>query len=112
MPEKVTFMDDSLIALSLGLIFAAAVAATPALPQSANCGTHAVVTERLAQGYGESRQTVALGASNTLVETWANLDTGTWTITVTEAGGPTCLVASGQAFELVADALPNTDQGA
>jgi TRAP-type mannitol/chloroaromatic compound transport system substrate-binding protein len=105
-------MDDSLIALSLGLLLAAAVAATPAVSQSANCASHDIVTERLADGYGEARQTVALGSGNTLVETWANLDTGTWTITVTQPGGPTCLVASGQAFELLAEGLPNTDEGA
>lgn len=105
-------MDDTLIALSVGLLIAAAVAATPALSQTAGCATHDIVTARLAADYGESRQTVALGADNTLVETWANPDTGTWTLTVTQAGGPTCLVASGQAFELVAEALPATDEGA
>jgi hypothetical protein len=103
-------MDDHLLALSLGLLLAAATV-VPAHSQSANCATHAVVTERLADGYGEARQSVALGAGNTLVETWANLDTGTWTISVTQPGSPTCLVASGQAFELLAEALPNTDRG-
>jgi TRAP-type mannitol/chloroaromatic compound transport system substrate-binding protein len=105
-------MDDHILAFSLGLLLAAAAAATPALSQTANCATHDMVTERLADGYGESRQSVALGAGNTLVETWANLDSGTWTITVTQPGGPTCLVASGQAFELLAESLPNTDEGA
>jgi hypothetical protein len=105
-------MDDSLLALSLGLILAAAVAATPAFSQSAGCGSHATVSEHLAEGYGESRQSVALGTDNTLVETWANPETGTWTITVTEAGGPTCLVASGHAFEHVADPLAARDEGA
>jgi hypothetical protein len=105
-------MDDRFLALSFGLVLAAAAAATPAFSQSANCAAHAIVMERLADGYGESRQSVALGAGNALVETWANLDTGSWTITVTQPGGPTCLVASGQAFELLAEAVPNTDQGA
>jgi hypothetical protein len=104
-------MDDHLLALSLGLLLAAA-SVSPAFSQSANCAGHNIVTERLADGYGESRQSMALGAGNTLVETWANLDTGTWTITVTQPGGPTCLVASGQAYERLADALPNTDRGA
>jgi hypothetical protein len=31
---------------------------------------------------------------------------------VTQAGGPTCLVASGAAFQALAEALPNTDSGA
>jgi TRAP-type mannitol/chloroaromatic compound transport system substrate-binding protein len=105
-------MDDRLIALSFGLLLAATTAASPALSQSANCASHDIVTERLADGYGESRQTIALGSGNTLVETWANLDTGTWTITVTQPGGPTCLVASGQAFELLAGGAPVDDQPA
>ena len=57
-------------------------------------------------------ETRELPAGNALVETWANLDTGSWTITVTQPGGPTCLVASGQAFERLAEALPDNDQGA
>jgi hypothetical protein len=105
-------MDDSLIALSLGLLLGAAVAVTPALSQTSNCASHEIVSERLARGYGETRQSMALGAGNALVETWANLDTGSWTITVTQPGGPTCLVASGQAFERLAEVLPGNDQGA
>ena len=105
-------MTDKVLALSFGLLFGAGVLAAPAFAQSANCAPHDVVLERLADLYGESRQTLALGANNSVVETWANIDSGTWTITVTMAGGPTCLVASGQAFELLAEALPNTDEGA
>ena len=77
--------------------------AMPAAAQNANCNTPEMVAERLTTGYGERRVAVALGAGATLVETWANLTTGTWSITVTQAGGMTCLVASGQAFELVAE---------
>lgn len=80
--------------------------------QSRNCATHAVVVERLASGYGETRQSIGMGADNSVVEVFASLETGTWTITMTRAGGPTCLVASGQAFQVLAEALPNTDSGA
>ena len=38
--------------------------------------------------------------NNAVVEVFASSDTGTWTITVTNASGVTCLVASGQAFEI------------
>ncbi len=105
-------MTDRMLALSFGLLVLGAFLATPVFAQSANCAPHDVVLERLADGYGESRQTLALGSDNSVVETWANIESGTWTITVTRAGGPTCLVASGQAFELLAEALPNTDEGA
>jgi hypothetical protein len=86
--------------------------ATTASAQSNNCAPHAMVVERLAIGYGESRQSIGIGADNTVVEVFASLDTGTWTITVTAPGGPTCLVASGGAFQVLAEALPNTDSGA
>jgi hypothetical protein len=83
-----------------------------ATAQSRNCGTHAAVVERLASGYGESRQSIGMGSDNNVVEVFASLETGTWTITVTQPGGPTCLVASGEAFQVLAEALPNTDSGA
>lgn len=74
--------------------------ALPAAAQNRNCAPHAILVERLAAGYGESRQAVALGSGGEMVETFANLDSGSWTVTVTQPGGLTCLVASGQAFEL------------
>ena len=92
-------------------LMAAALLAAPAAGQTLprNCGTHESVVERLATGYGESRQSIALGANNTVVETFASLETGTWTIIVTSPGGPTCLVAAGQAFQLVSEDLAQFD---
>ncbi|UWR21689.1 hypothetical protein [Sulfitobacter sp. S190] len=79
----------------------------PALAQNGRqCGPRASVVESLAERYGESRQSVGLGANSAMVETFASSETGTWTITVTMPSGLTCLVASGQAFETVTEALP------
>ena len=47
----------------------------------------------------------AFGA-NAVIEIFASEETGTWTITVTSVHGMTCLVASGQAFETLAEVLP------
>lgn len=107
-------MIVSRIAHALSALVLLGLAASPALAQQTNrnCAPHAMVVERLASGYGESRQSIALGANNAVVEVFASLETGTWTITVTVPGGPTCLVASGLAYEQVAEGLPNTDQGA
>ena len=69
-------------------------------------GPVATVTERLATGYGEVRRGMGLAANNSVVEVFASDETGTWTITVTMTNGLTCLVASGEAFELMADQLP------
>ena len=80
--------------------------ACPALAQGPNCAPRDVVVARLAERYGETRQSIGLGANNAVIEVFAAPDTGTWTITMTTPGGTTCLVASGQAYEALADALP------
>ena len=94
----------------LGLIALAAVAlwsGPVAAQQGRACGMRDIVVARLAEGYGESRQAIGLGANNAVVETFANAETGTWTITVTMPNGMTCLVASGQAYEaLVEEVAP------
>ena len=81
--------------------------AAPQIAQAqANCAPRDIVVERLAEQYGESRQSIGLGHNNAVMELFASHDTGTWTITVTTVNGLTCLVASGQAFEAVMEALP------
>ncbi len=79
----------------------------PALAQtSPNCAPREIVVDRLASTYGESRQSMGLGANNAVVEVLASSETGSWTITVTSVHGLTCLVASAQAFEELAEVLP------
>lgn len=77
-----------------------------------NCAPRATVVERLAQGYGETRQSIGLGRDNTMVEVFASLQSGSWTITVTTPTGLTCLIASGQSFEPLAEALQVPDKDA
>ena len=60
--------------------------------------------ERLADRYGEGRESVALDASGRMVETFANIETGSWTIAVTLPNGIACLIASGQSYERVREA--------
>ena len=91
---------------AMGFAILALAAQTASAQGARNCAPREVVVERLAEKYGESRQSVGLGANNAMVEVFAANDTGTWTITVTMANGVTCLVASGQAYEAVTEALP------
>lgn len=74
--------------------------------QPRNCAPRAIVLERLADQYGESRQGIGLAQQGSVMELFASGETGTWTITVTMPNGLTCLVASGQSFETLAEALP------
>lgn len=99
--------------MAFGLGLGALVSATSVDAQArGNCAPHQQVVEVLAERWGESRQSIALGANGAIVEVFASIETGTWTIVVTRPGGPACLVASGQAYQYLAEALPNTDPGA
>lgn len=105
-------MKHQLFALSLGfggLILAThhAFAETP--PQ---CAARDAVVGELTSRYGESRHGIGLAANNAVMELFASDETGTWTITVTLASGMTCLVASGENFETLADELPGVGKGA
>jgi len=108
-------MKRMIATLALASASLASLAATPLSAQvitpatnlaGANCALRDVVVERLATKYGESRQSIGLGANNAVVEVFASDTSGTWTITVTTASGLTCLIASGLAFETLAEALP------
>ena len=101
-------MIKILTSITLAALLAATAPASAQMMRS-NCASHAAISERLATGYGESRQSIALGANNTIVETFASLETGTWTLVVTAAGGPTCLVAAGQGYQLVTEDLAQFD---
>ena len=93
-------MKQQFLALSLGvgvMILATQHAFAQTSPR--NCADRERVVERLAATYGESRQSIGLAPNNSVVEVFASLETGTWTITVTSPAGMTCLVASGQNFE-------------
>ncbi|WP_300550994.1 hypothetical protein [Roseovarius sp.] len=79
----------------------------PALAQSATCAPRDTVVERLASSYGETRQSMGLGANNVVIEIFASARSGSWTITETGTDGITCLVASGRAFEAIAAPLPS-----
>ncbi len=96
-------MTRQFLALSLGV--GAMILATGHAFAQQQCADRALVIERLADRYGESRQSIGLGANNSVIEVFASDETGTWTITVTNPAGMTCLVASGQAFENVSDEI-------
>ena len=104
-------MKRNLFLMPFG-IGAMMLAANHANAQNRHCADHAQVVERLAERYGESRQSIGLGADNSVIEVFASADTGSWTITMTQPGGPTCLVAAGQAYLHVNEPLPIDDSGA
>lgn len=99
------YLSHYLTAFAAGLL--AIAAGTSVQAQSGpNCAPREIVSERLANKYGETRKGMGLGSNNAVIEVWASDESGSWTITVTSADGMTCLVASGQAYETLAEMLP------
>ncbi len=96
-------MKRQFLALSFG-VGALLLATQYAFAQSNRCAPREMVLDRLSDKYGESRQTIGLGANNSVVEMFASTQTGTWTLTVTLPTGQTCIVAAGRSFEDLAEA--------
>ncbi|MDC0739051.1 hypothetical protein N6L24_12245 [Cognatishimia sp. SS12] len=92
--------------LLISIATSASICAGAHAQTARNCAPREAVVARLNEGYGESRQAIGLGQNNAIVEVFASAETGSWTITVTLANGMTCLIASGQGFETLAEALP------
>ncbi|MEM0946992.1 MAG: hypothetical protein AAGK37_06275 [Pseudomonadota bacterium] len=93
--------------LGFGLLM---ILASHAFGQTArNCGPRDKVVSTLGDLYGETRQSIGIGTSGQVMEVYANLDEGTWTITITLPSGMTCLMASGQSFEALAEEVPAKD---
>lgn len=101
-------MNKQMLVLSFG-IGIAVLALKPAEAQTAPCAPHATIVAHLASAFGETRQSIGLASDNSVIEVFASQETGSWTITMTAAGGPTCLVAAGEAFQNETNPLPNLD---
>lgn len=102
-------MTRNMLALSFGfavLILVTQQGYAQTAAPGAQCADRAKVVDHLATKYGETRRSIGLAANNAVMEVYASDATGSWTITVTMPSGVTCLVASGQGYEAMADTLP------
>ncbi|OOY11744.1 hypothetical protein BMG00_11695 [Thioclava marina] len=100
-------MLQKMIGLSLG--FALVVALAQRAPaETASCGQRADLVSQLQTRYLETRRAIALAENNAVLEIFAS-ESGSWTILVTRANGQSCLIASGEAFEALAETLPAQD---
>jgi len=91
-------------------IFATVIAAlfattASAQQQTPKCTERANAVEALTERYGEAPYLMMLEARG-ILEVWGNPETRTWSLTVTNAQGITCLVANGGAFEVMSGDLP------
>ncbi|MBY6083494.1 hypothetical protein [Ruegeria arenilitoris] len=98
-------MNQRLFQMTMGLGIMA-LAAQQVQAQTPNCAPRPDVLQRLAETYGETRRGIGMARQGTVIEVFASDETGTWTITVTLPNGLTCLVAAGEAYETLVEALP------
>lgn len=100
-------MKQQLLNMTFGMaLLALAAQQTQAQTAPRNCGPRDAIVARLAEKFSETRRSIGIAANNAVMEVFASEESGSWTITVTLPNGMTCLVASGQAFEVLAEALP------
>ena len=63
------------------------------------CGQRDTIIAQLEKKYGETRRSLGLQEGRGVVEVYASVKTGSWTITVTDTRGTMCLMAAGEAFQ-------------
>jgi hypothetical protein len=80
-------------------------ACTPAHAQQ-QCAVRTDIVEGLAERYGERQMMSGLNPDGSMVQIFANVETGTWTALVVEANGMACLVAAGEDFDAAPSELP------
>lgn len=104
---------SKITALALAVALAApSLAATEAAAQGRVCAKRDKLVAELANSHGETRQSVGLQRDSGVVETFANTDTGSWTIIVSLPTGVSCLVAAGEAFQKEAQTASLREKGA
>ena len=63
------------------------------------CAERERIVGTLTGHFGETARSWGMGPRGRIIEVFASEETGTWTITVTAPDGTTCLVASGSAWQ-------------
>lgn len=72
---------------------------------SAECLPRPNMMEMLADQYHEARQFVALSFGGSIIEVYANLETGTWTAVETVPDGTACIVSYGDNYQRIAQGI-------
>ena len=69
------------------------------------CTSHAEVTRQLHTKYAEARVALGLADNGGVVEVFSSGDGATWTLVLTMPNGVSCLLASGEAWETIAESV-------
>lgn len=77
------------------------LSADNAQAQQMVCGKRDAIIDQLKGKYGETARVMGFSQGAGVVEVYANDESGSWTILVTNPSGTSCLMAAGEAFETV-----------
>lgn len=83
--------------LAAATLFPAAVAAQSQRAPTVPCGERDTIVEGLAMSFGEQPISMAVTARGDLLEVLASPE-GNWSIIITQAQGPTCLMTAGDGW--------------
>lgn len=75
------------------------------------CAPHANMIALLKNRFEEDRSAVMLDNRGNLMELFGNRVTGSWTLTITQPGGPTCILNAGEYFVPETKTASADDQG-
>lgn len=90
------------VSLFAGIVAAVVLTATGA--QAALqpvCGGHDEIARQLAEEFGEVHHGSGTVGEGRVMEIFISPERGSWTILMTDTGGPTCVVAAGEAWEII-----------
>jgi hypothetical protein len=93
--------------LTCALMAGALLIPTPAEARTA-CAPRQAIVERLTGMFNEHRASLMIDNQGNLVEIFANLGTGSWTLLITRPGGSACVVSSGQDYTNTIETAPDT----
>lgn len=89
--------------IAIGLTTAAfaglAVAGSAGAAENMICGKRESIIDQLEVKYGETARVMGFSRGAGVVEVYANDQSGSWTILITNPSGMSCLMAAGEAFE-------------
>lgn len=101
------------IGTTIGVAMAAMLLATPISTSAASaqavCGQRSEIVKKLRSDYEERRRSAGIAANGGLVEVFSS-EKGSWTITFTKPGGPTCLIAVGDNWQKIDEPLNLTGE--
>jgi len=89
---------SKLFALVMVATLALIVSADRALSQMV-CGLREHIVADLEKKYGETRHSMGFQRGRGVVEIFASVETGSWTILLSRPDGVSCLMAAGEAFQ-------------